>query len=587
MSLRAKLSFAFVLVVALGVGGALAAAERYLAHAARLTLEEELEHASTVYATFLGERGARRLAEANVVGEEPRLKAAVRTLDIDQSTLEDVADELREAAGAELFVLTDRAGETVADVSTVKLGALKDHPGFVEAAQKGDGVLMWPVNGQLYQVAVRALRFGTEVTGYLVSGYRVGESLLASARTQTGCEVGVLVDGKLAVAAAGPRLFSDGAAAAAAAPRGVSEATVAGERYLLLKAPHPLGGGAEVVLGRSLDQALAAHAAVRRTLALIGGATLLFGLVAALLLARGLTQRLGRLSGAAAAVGKGQLAVKVEPGGDDEVGRLAQAFNQMTDELEQSRAALVRKERLEKELQIAQQIQTALLPRTLEVPGYQVAATMIPAENVGGDLYDVVVAQDGHVWVCIGDVTSHGVTPGLIMMMVQSALSALIEKHPGASPKELLVHLNRVIYANVRERLKDDNYLTLTLLRSDGPGRFVFSGAHLDLVVRRAAGGIDRVPTPGLWVGLLPDISDAVEENVLELSVGDTLVLHSDGLSEARDAQGRQLERAGLDAALQGAKGAKAVHDALLAAVKGHMAVQDDDITVVAIERVA
>jgi sigma-B regulation protein RsbU (phosphoserine phosphatase) len=585
MSLRTKLAVAFMGVVALGVGASLLAAERYLAFAARASLKLELEHAAEVYATFLSERGARRAAEARVVAEEPRLKAAVRTLDIDQATLEDVADELRKAAGADLFVLTDRAGQSVADVSRVNLGALAGHPEFTAAAQAGGAVSLWQVNGQLYQSAVRAMRFGTEVNGFLVAGYQLSNEVLASARAQTGCEVAVVLDGKLAGSAAREGLMPNASAALISAGSGSGEVQLGDERFVILKGPHPGYAGAQLVLARSLDEALVAHAAVRKTLALIGAATLLFGLGAALVLARGLTRRLERLSAGVAAVGRGEQAVKVAAEGTDEVGRLAGAFNQMTVQLEQSRAALVHKERLEKEMQIAQHIQTALLPQMLDVPGYKVAAAMLPAESVGGDLYDVQVAPDGHVWICIGDVTSHGVTPGLIMMMVQSAFSALVHRSPDARPSEVLVNLNKVIYANVRERLHDDNYLTLTLLRSDGPGRFVYSGAHLDLLVRRVSGSIDRLPTPGLWVGVLPDISGNVEESTLDLAMGDVLLLYSDGLTEARDAAGKQFDLDGVMAVMASTRGADAMRDALMAKVKAYMVRQEDDVTVVAVER--
>jgi sigma-B regulation protein RsbU (phosphoserine phosphatase) len=585
MSLRAKLVVAFMLVVTLGVGGALISAERYLANAARDTLSHELTHAAQVYAAFLGERGARRNAEGRVVAEEPRLKAAVRTLDIDQTTLEDVADELREASGADLFVLTDRTGQTVADVSAVKLPRpVAEREDFTRAAQAGGGVGSWAVNGQLYQTAVRGLRFGTDLTGFLVTGYRLSEEMLGAARQQTGCEVALVLDGKLAASAGRPGLHFE---PLVAAPEGESEQRLGGELFLVLKSPHPQSVGASLVLARSIDEALSAHAAVRQTLVLIGFAALLGGLGAAFVLARSLTQRLERLSLAAVAVGKGEKAVKVDSEGSDEVGKLSTAFNQMTVELENSRAQLVQKERLERELQIAAQIQTALLPRKLDVPGYRVAAAMQPAESVGGDLYDVQVAEDGHVWMCIGDVTSHGVTPGLIMMMVQSAFSALIEHSPGAQPSEVLVHLNRVIYRNVRERLEDDNYLTLTVLRSDGPGKFIYSGAHLDLLVRRTTGKIDQLPTPGLWVGVLPDISNDVEQSQVELAIGETLLLYSDGLTEARNAAGKQLDVSGVIAVMEGIGNAERLRDALMERVKAHMSRQDDDVTVVAVERTA
>jgi sigma-B regulation protein RsbU (phosphoserine phosphatase) len=307
---------------------------------------------------------------------------------------------------------------------------------------------------------------------------------------------------------------------------------------------------------------------------------------AAMVFARRVSGRVEALGVAAAKVGAGDLAVKVEANGSDELGTLGRAFNQMTAELVRSRAALVDRERLQKELQIAQQIQTALLPSSLEAPGYRIEAAMLPAEEVGGDLYDVLHGRDGHTWLCIGDVTSHGLTPGLIMMMVQSAVSALVSQNPAAHPKEVLVHLNRVIYANVQERVRDDNYLTLTVLRSDGPGRFLYAGAHLDLLVRRKNGQVERKPTPGMWVGIVPELEN-VEESSVELEPGDALILYTDGLTEVRNAKGEQLDLAGVTPIIERTAGARELKDALMDAARTHLVEQDDDITVMVVERVA
>lgn len=588
MRLRTQLSLAFAVVSLVGVGAALFTVERYLAHAARETLTTELTQAGEVYTTFVQERGARREAEAKVVAEEPRLKAVVRTLDIDQVTLEDVADELRRASGADLFALTDRAGTVVADVSSTKLGTVAKRPGFVEAASAGGGLTTWEAKGALYVVPVRPLRFGTDVTGYLVTGYQLSDSVLQAARAQTGCEAAILVDGKVAAQAMAPGLLPAAADALAKAPMGVSEATLGSERYVLYKLRHPLHApaDAQLVLARSLDAALASHAAVRRTLFSIGLATLLCAVGLALVLSRRLTRRIEGFADAAAKVGSGDLSVRVDAGGHDEVARLGAQFNQMTSELDQSRKVLVEKERLEKEMQIAKQIQTALLPVNMDAPGYRIQAAMQPAEDVGGDLYDVIHAPDGHLWLCIGDVTSHGLTPGLIMLMVQSAVAALVSRDPGARPADVLRHLNRVIYQNVQERVRTDNYLTLTILRSDGPGRFIYSGAHLDLLVRRNSGEVERVATPGLWVGIMPELHEPVEENAVELAVGEVLVMHTDGLTEARDAQARQLELAGIIPVIQQEKDAAAVRDGLMAKVRSYATNLDDDVTVLVVERV-
>ena len=114
------------------------------------------------------------------------------------------------------------------------------------------------------------------------------------------------------------------------------------------------------------------------------------------------------------------------------------------------------KQRLEQELSIATRIQTSILPRNLQVRGLEIAATMLPATEVGGDYYDVLPTAHG-CWIGIGDVAGHGLRPGLVMMMLQSIVSALVRNDPEAKPRDLLRVVNAVLYENVRERLQQDD----------------------------------------------------------------------------------------------------------------------------------
>ena len=117
---------------------------------------------------------------------------------------------------------------------------------------------------------------------------------------------------------------------------------------------------------------------------------------------------------------------------------------------------------LRKELEIAQHIQTSILPKNFEVAGLKIAAHMLPAAVVGGDYFDVRPVPDG-AWIGVGDVSGHGLTAGLLMLMIQSGISALTLQHPEAQPHELLPHLNRLMWENVRERLGRDDFATLCL----------------------------------------------------------------------------------------------------------------------------
>ena len=189
---------------------------------------------------------------------------------------------------------------------------------------------------------------------------------------------------------------------------------------------------------------------------------------------------------------------------------------------------------LRKELEIAQQIQTSILPKNFEVTGLRIATHMLPAAVVGGDYFDVRPVPDG-AWIGVGDVSGHGLTAGLLMLMIQSGISALTLQQPEAAPHELLPHLNRLMWENVRERLGRDDFATLCLLRYFPDGRLLHAGAHEDILICRASGGpCERIAAPGTWLGGVRDIRRATKTYQLQLQPGDTMVLFTDGITEAR-----------------------------------------------------
>ncbi len=107
----------------------------------------------------------------------------------------------------------------------------------------------------------------------------------------------------------------------------------------------------------------------------------------------------------------------------------------------------VRGAKIEEELAIARRVQTSILPRNLTVDGLEIAAVMVPADDVGGDYYDVLPFKGG-AWIGIGDVSGHGLNAGLIMLMVQSATASIALSRPRATPREVLLLLNDVLCEN-------------------------------------------------------------------------------------------------------------------------------------------
>jgi serine phosphatase RsbU (regulator of sigma subunit) len=238
-------------------------------------------------------------------------------------------------------------------------------------------------------------------------------------------------------------------------------------------------------------------------------------------------------------------------------------------------------QKLEGEIAIARRLQTALAPRQHRVEGFEVAGGMSPAQEVGGDYYDVI-ATPGGAWLCIGDVTGHGLLSGLIMLMIQSMVTALVRAQPDAGPAEVLCGVNQGLVPNVRERLEEEEHATLVLLRVSSDGRVRFAGAHEELIVfRQRTGRVETVPTPGMWVGITPDIAPGTQESELWLEPGDSLVLYTDGLLEARNASGTEfgIERLRELVQAHAPSGPEALHAALMKTALGWASIQQDDMT--------
>ena len=276
---------------------------------------------------------------------------------------------------------------------------------------------------------------------------------------------------------------------------------------------------------------------------------------------------------------------------NDEIGVMAEMFEKMVGELEDAQQQLVEKERLKQEMELARQIQTSLLPRLTQAlhPDFEIAATMLPAEEVGGDYYDALIRPDGTFWLAIGDVSGHGMTPGLIMMMAQT-IHATLTMQELLTPAEALTRLNRMLYLNVHDRLNADHFMTFTTLKYEGGGRFSHAGAHLDLIVhRRATQACELFDTVGVFLNFIPEIGHAATNNTFTMEIGDTLLLYTDGLTEAKNAArelfdvARFLESIERHAALPPAELRDAVMQDVLAWSGG---LRDDDMTLVVVRRV-
>ena len=243
------------------------------------------------------------------------------------------------------------------------------------------------------------------------------------------------------------------------------------------------------------------------------------------------------------------------------------------------------------EMELACRIQTSLLPHLSENvhPDFEIAAAMLPAAEVGGDYYDVLIGKDGTLWLAIGDVSGHGMTPGLVMLIAQT-IHATITTQMLLTPKDVIETLNRVLYQSVHDRLQVDHFMTFTTLKYEGSGRFTHAGAHLDLIVyRRATQTCELIDTDGVFLNFIPDINHATMNATFTLDVGDTLLLYTDGLTETWNPQKKMLDVPGLLNIVQrhAEEAVETLRDAVLADTLAWCENRrDDDMSLVVVRRI-
>jgi serine phosphatase RsbU (regulator of sigma subunit) len=184
------------------------------------------------------------------------------------------------------------------------------------------------------------------------------------------------------------------------------------------------------------------------------------------------------------------------------------------------------------EMKLARKIQEALVPSSPALANCDVAARMQATDEVGGDYYDVVHAE-GAEWILIGDVSGHGISAGLVMMMCHTAVRSVLRSRPSVRPDELLSLVNTVLTESIRQ-LGEDRYMTITAFRREANGNVSFAGAHQDIQIFRAnTRTIETLASSGVWLGLKDNIDDLLTTRQFRLAAGDVLVLYTDGIVEA------------------------------------------------------
>ena len=248
----------------------------------------------------------------------------------------------------------------------------------------------------------------------------------------------------------------------------------------------------------------------------------------------------------------------------------------------------MRELRMARELEIASNIQMAMLPKKPEHPDFEFAGKMLPADEVGGDFFDVLVSEQ-RLWITVGDVSGHGLGAGLIMLMVQSAFAAQFRAQPSALPNNVMSSVNELLWENITERLKENKYVTCQLLAYTNDGDFRVAGGHqFPLVFRAKTKQIETIHVAGPWLGILRSWPDAPGSEV-HLEPGDVMCLYTDGSIEARNAAGELWDTPRFSDALRDAlskyESLEKAIDHVFASLFAFCPKPDDDVSLLLVRR--
>jgi len=230
---------------------------------------------------------------------------------------------------------------------------------------------------------------------------------------------------------------------------------------------------------------------------------------------------------------------------------------------------------LRNELELAKRIQLSILPGAFPVSlAFAVAARYVPMTSVAGDFYDYLVANDEQAGLLVADVSGHGVPAALIASMVKMAASS--QRALAAEPDRVLAGMNAALYGNTQDQFVTAAYVHLDARA--GVLRYAAAGHPAMLLCRD--GEVTEIVENGLVLAVLPEAPYTCLE--LAMQAGDRLMLYTDGLLEARNADDEMFGEGRLKGMLKETAGVTPAQatDSILARVQDWSRVQEDDLTV-------
>ena len=297
-----------------------------------------------------------------------------------------------------------------------------------------------------------------------------------------------------------------------------------------------LKGGA-ILVTLPTDHVQAAIRNQTRLAMAVSGLVLLFGSVIAIFGAKTISRPIADLTEMTRRIAGGDFTQRIDTRAKNEIGALAASFNEMTRRLNESiehlKETTAAKERIESELQIAHEIQMSMVPKIFppfpDRSEFDIFATLVPAREVGGDLYDFFFIDDDHLCFAVGDVSGKGVPASLFMAVTKTLFRATAGN--GGTPGEILARLNAEICRDNESCMFVTFFCAILNIRT---GQVDYSNGGHNLPYYLHHSGVSPLEnTGGRALGIVEQSPYASGRMVL--GPGETLLLYTDGITEAMD----------------------------------------------------
>lgn len=350
----------------------------------------------------------------------------------------------------------------------------------------------------------------------------------------------------------------------------------------------PVDGKKAVIYYLNYDQLDSDLAAMRLRILLLASLGVILAVLLAMLLAGKFARSISKLTIGAEEIAKGNFGYQVDVKTGDELEILASAFNQMAIDLEKSTQAIIYKEKVAHEIQMAATIQQSILPKSIpKLAGLDISAGVLPAEEIGGDLYDFVPVDEDNMMMYLGDVTGHGIPSGIVVSIANALFYSL------AYLKDMIDVLARV-NTIVKMKTTQTMFLTLCLLNWNTKEQQLsyVSAGHEQLIHYSAKDGAIKVlAAGGIALGMVDEIKSKLQEVNVEMEKGDVVVVYSDGIPEAwrSESENYGMERLkSIIGQVSNLETALAVQTAIWADVKQFTAgyKQMDDMTILVLKKI-